>query len=370
MNKQYGLYIHIPFCKSKCYYCDFYSVVADSDVITNFVYAIEQEIILLHSKYDLSFPEIVTLYIGGGTPSLLNEKQIVLLFDIISKYYNFDNLYEVSIEVNPESFTKSWIKTVKDIVNSLNNIVKLRISLGVQSFNNRILRLLGRLHSNNEVYNAVKILKEAGVYNHNFDLIFGCPQQTLEDVEQDIQQAVMLTPTHISCYALSVEEGTKLYQQNFVPNNDLQAEMYDKISKLLEKNGYRCYEISNFAKPNFECLHNLNYWKYKEYIGLGPSSVSFINQRRIKNISDVESYIKNEYNYSTENISKEIAEKEQIMLLLRTNIGISKTNPLVDKYKEVFSNLLSKGLLIEDGYYIKIPPQLRFVSNSIILEFI
>jgi oxygen-independent coproporphyrinogen-3 oxidase len=366
-SKIYGLYIHIPFCKSKCYYCDFYSEKYEDTLLNRYIESLNKEVLSFVKK--LNFPKISTLYIGGGTPSLLKEQQIIKLFDIIKKNFETKFSEEITIELNPESVDENKIKILKDIV--ITEFIKadLRLSLGVQSFNDEILKNIGRIHTSKQVYNAVEIFNKLNITNYNFDLIFGCPGQTLEDIEKDLINSINLYPTHISCYALTIEENTFLYNQGYHPDEDLQAEMYNLIVEFLNDNKYIQYEISNFAKDGFWCKHNLNYWLYKEYIGLGPSSVSFFDSKRIKNISSVKEYLEDKFLYEKEIIDEETMVKEKIMLSLRTNLGLYMDEKVLGKYKVIIDKLIKEKKLFLENNFIKIPIQYRFLSNLIISEF-
>ncbi len=368
MKKEYGLYIHIPFCKSKCYYCDFYSKRYEEGIAEKYIDTLRKEVIYLNDKYNILDSNIVTIYIGGGTPSILTAEQILKLFNLIKNSFDLTLLKEITIEINPESIDEKKVLIIKNFVENLPK-VNLRVSIGVQSFNNRILNNLGRVHKSDDVYKAVKVLNDFKIDNYNFDLIFGSPEQTLDNLKEDLEKALQISPKHISYYALTVEENTKLHSMKYSPDADLQSEMYNLITKVLNTNGFRHYEISNFAKPGYECLHNLNYWLYKEYIGLGSSAVSFMSNFRIKNSSDVEEYTKEEFRYFFEEITEDISLKEQIMLKLRTDFGIKKEEIIFKKYFDTFEKLIKEGKIISQGDTIKIHPKYRFLSNSIILEF-
>lgn len=366
-SSQCGLYIHIPFCKSKCYYCDFYSIVNAQDLIDKYLISLSKEIVFILKNNNLEFPKITTLYLGGGTPSLLNKKQIFVLLYIIKEYFDFTTLQEVSVEMNPESVKEDELKFLKNTV--LNFCSNLRLSLGVQSFNDKILNELGRIHNIRHIFYAVELFNKLNIINYNFDLIFGSPQQSVKDIEYDLNVAIKLNPAHISYYALTIEENTFFYKENYYPNADLQAEMYNLIVEFLRENKYIQYEISNFAKKKFECLHNMNYWLYKEYFGFGPSSVSFFNNKRIKNVSKIEEYLKNKFLYEIEEIDDKTKLKEQIMLGLRTTLGLPLESEPVKKYFNIIEKLLDEKKLVLDGDFVKISPEYRFLSNSIILEF-
>ncbi|MEN3014244.1 MAG: radical SAM family heme chaperone HemW [Endomicrobiia bacterium] len=365
--KKYGLYVHIPFCRSKCYYCDFYSI-NNLELLDSYINSIEKEIICFFNKFLITNPQIVTLYIGGGTPSLLNETQIENLFYILIRHFDFKNLKEITIEFNPESVTEFKLAEIKNLFFSLTK--NIRLSLGVQSFNDKILKSIGRIHTIENVISAVKIFEKLGFCNYNFDLIFGLPGQKIKDVIQDLEFTVKFNPTHVSCYALTIEEGSYFYKCKYFPDEDLQAKMYEIIVDFLSKNNYNIYEISNFAKSGYECLHNLNYWRRKEYIGIGTSSVSFLNKKRITNVSKVEEYINLNFKYEVENIPDEVALKEKIILALRTTKGLLINKSIQRKYNTIIKKLIKEGKLKREDNYLIIPSKYKFVANQILVEFI
>jgi oxygen-independent coproporphyrinogen-3 oxidase len=245
----------------------------------------------------------------------------------------------------------------------------LRLSIGVQSFNDKILKMAGRIHSKKEVYKVFDIIKKYKIENFNIDLIFGFKEQSLDNIEQDLSEAISFSPKHISCYALSIEEDTILFNNGYKIDNDLQAEMYNLIVENLRQKGYYRYEISNFSRPNFESKHNLNYWDYGEYIGFGCSAVSFFENKRIKNVSNVYEYIKNNFCYEEEFLSKEQQLKERIMLGLRTVNGIKIDKVLISKYQKIVQQNLDKDYLVLDKDYLKINSKYWFLSNEIISTF-
>jgi len=316
-------------------------------------------------KYNFFDIIISTLYIGGGTPSVFTCNQINVLLYILKKYFDFSCLKEVTVELNPESVDEEKISVIKEFFSNTN----LRLSLGVQSFNDNILKILGRCHTSSDVYKTIEVFNKLKIENYNIDFIFGCPTQQLKDVEQDISQAMYCSAKHISCYALTIESRTRFYRDSIQVNPDLQAEMYNLIVELLHKNMYNKYEISNFAKNGYKCLHNLNYWRYKEYIGLGPSSVSFFDNHRIKNVSSIEEYVNKKFLYSVEFIDEETALKEQVMLALRTEEGLELTPKILQKYSQQIEQLLNEKKLVKQNGRIKISSSYQFLSNMIITEF-
>ncbi len=367
MTKNFSLYIHIPFCKKKCNYCDFYSKDKSEYLIDCYLDSIEKEI-----KYlDIEFTKrryVKTLYFGGGTPSILTSKQVKKVFDIVINNFNLSYVEEINFEVNPESFDEEKLSILLNCSNKIKDNV-LRISVGIQSFDNKILNIAGRVHNLEHIFKILNIIKKNCLKNYSLDYIFGFKEQDIKSVENDILEIKKIFPPHISCYSLSIEKNTKFYQIGYNIDTDLQAQMYDVIVENLAKNGYNRYEISNFALEGFESKHNLNYWNYGEYLGLGCSAVSFYDNKRIKNISNIEEYIEEKYSYEEEILSEEQKVKEKIMLGLRTIQGVSLQDIDSDKYGNIVKKLVCQGYLVIQNDRIKIDPKYMFLSNAIISEF-
>ncbi|MBQ4109326.1 MAG: radical SAM family heme chaperone HemW [Clostridia bacterium] len=277
--KKTGIYIHIPFCVKKCAYCDFVSF--DSvNCKREYFDALYKEISL--RKMMLKNCECDTVFIGGGTPSSVDAEYI----SEILKMLPLSSFAEITLEANPGTLTEKKLEIYKK--SGVN-----RISLGVQSLNDAELEKIGRIHSSDEVFKSVEMIKKLGFLNFNLDLMFGLPGQTLKSFENTLKSAVFLNPLHISAYSLIVEENTpiaKLSESEF-PDEETEREMYNLAKKVLSENGYRQYEISNYAKEGMECRHNIKYWKLENYIGLGLNSHSFFENSRFFNTSDMKKYI-------------------------------------------------------------------------------
>ena len=310
-----GLYLHVPFCSSKCSYCAFYSVT-NNQLKQDYIEAVCKELYLrkhffqdIHLKKNQFDPVVNTVYFGGGTPSCLDESDFEKIFNAIYDCFG-TSFEEVTIECNPDDITLSYAKTLKKYAN--------RISLGIQTFNNDQLKLINRRHNAEEAIKAVNIIKEVGISNISIDLIFGFPKETLADWLFDINQAINLDVQHVSAYSLMFEEGTKLYhllQKEEIEqiSEELSVEMYDVLIDKLSEAGLAQYEISNFAKPGFESRHNSSYWNETPYLGVGPSAHSYNLSTRSWNVSNVSQYVKS--------ISKGILplEEEQIDEITRYN---------------------------------------------------
>ncbi|MFN3740762.1 MAG: radical SAM family heme chaperone HemW [Thermodesulfovibrionales bacterium] len=373
-NKITGLYIHIPFCARKCPYCDFYSLEGKpSGLIDDYISALIKEIDLYHEKIN----QIKTVYIGGGTPSILNIAQLTVLLEGLYRHIRPSEIIEFTVEVNPKSITSEKLRLFKDYAIT-------RISLGAQSFKERDLKILGRLHSVDDSLKAVEDIKKFS-FSLSIDLIYGIPEQTLKDWQVNLSMIEDLKPDHVSVYELTVEEGTPLHQEILrgklkkPPEGEI-VKMYEKAHRYLEDRGYTHYEVSNFAKVDRLCLHNLNYWKRGEYIGIGAGAHSFINKKRIENYNDLKKYMDsiNEGRFPYKKIielSPEDEFVEFLMLGLRLKEGISLDRiPGEASLKE---KVLRRSLpLIERGFLERKENSLRptlkgfLLLNEVITELI
>ncbi len=282
-----GLYIHIPFCISKCTYCDFYSVADQNELIPQFVKALIREIENCEIKSkDLEFD---TLFFGGGTPSLLMAEAYEMIFQALGKKFDLSALIEISLEANPGEAPESKLKEYLEL--GIN-----RLSIGVQSLNEKTLKFLTRIHSTENAIDTFKSARKVGFKNINCDLINSIPGQSINAWKSDLEEILKLAPEHISAYSLTIEKGTALHSDYkndlFQPTSDsLSAEMYLMNQDVLGSNGYLQYEISNFAKKGYECEHNNHYWRIDPYLGFGPSAHSYAGRIRWNNINNLNKYI-------------------------------------------------------------------------------
>ena len=376
--KEVGIYIHIPFCKSKCYYCDFVSFSGMGKYVDGYINALVKE--LIHKSKNNYY--IKTIFIGGGTPSIIDEKYIKQIMDTIKEYFDYDPKMEVTIEVNPGTVTEEKLKTYYDL--GIN-----RLSVGLQSANDKILKEIGRIHSFEEYKNTIKLAKKVGFKNINSDIIVGLPNQTIYDVENTIDELVKLKLKHISVYSLILEENTRLYelvQTNMVelPDDELERYMYWYAKRRLEDEGYIHYEISNFAKKGYESKHNLDCWSQKEYIGFGINAASYEDDTRYKNIVSIENYIKNIENGEfddnviiEEKQSKKDKANEYVILGLRKIEGLNiidfenKFKISFDSlYKNRINKLISMGLIYLHDNYVKLTDKGIDLANIVWEEFI
>ena len=386
-KNELGIYIHIPFCKQKCYYCDFISFVDKQEYIDKYIESLKREL----DSYELNKYNITTIYVGGGTPSVIPSKNIKdLLYNIKEKIKenktNWEDI-EITLEVNPGTVDRKKLEEYKKAgVN--------RLSIGLQSANNKLLKEIGRIHTFEEFLKTYNIAKQVGFKNINVDLMIGLPNQTIEDVKQSLTQIIKLNPTHVSVYSLIVEENTKMEKminsnKLKLPNEELERQMYWYVKNTLELNKYNHYEISNFSKKGKESKHNLNCWEQKEYIGLGVAAYSYLNNIRYGNTSSLEKYIeikkiidKKELEEEEIRIIDEIQnlddrKKEYMLLGLRKIEGIS-----IQKFKEKYidnsiflfrkelEKLVNEKLLVIDGDNIKLTNKGLDFANIVWEEFV
>lgn len=388
-QKEIGLYIHIPFCKHKCNYCDFCSYENKEQLIPDYIECLQTEIQevgkanVQDAKEGKDNPFLVTtIYIGGGTPSFVDSTYIIEIMNTIRKNYTIDKKAEITIEVNPGTIT---LEKLQDYFNCGIN----RISIGLQSIYDTLLKQIGRIHTYQEFLDTYHLAREIGFKNINVDLMLGLPNQTIQEMQNSVEEVIGLEPEHISLYSLIVEEGTKLEEQLnekqlVLPEELEEREMYWNTKKLLEKNGYIHYEISNFAKPGYESKHNMNCWEQKEYIGFGAASHSYTNGVRYSNIEIIEKYIENykkgkpEDNFIFhEKQNLETMQKEFMMLGLRKIQGISVqefknryiANPIYLYHKEL-EKLVTEELVEIDGDQIKLTNKGLDLANLVWEEFV
>lgn len=356
-----SIYIHIPFCNSICTYCDFCKIFYNKKYINDYLDNLEKEIKMRYKD------EVVnTIFIGGGTPSSLDDEELIRLMDII-KIFKLNDDYEFTIECNIESVTDNKLKIMKKYgVN--------RISIGVESFDDGIIKLLGRKHTKCDVYNKIVIVKKY-FSNINIDLIYAA-YDDINILKSDIDCFLKLDIPHISTYSLIIEDNTML-KINGMKNidEDTDYEMYKYIENTLEKNGYIHYEISNYAKDGYQSRHNLVYWNNEEYYGFGLSSTSYINNERKTNTKNLRNYLNGEYADASIYEGKDVRMENEVMLGLRKFDGID-----LDKFKDKFNvplediynidDLISEGYLVKEDNHIKINKKYMYISNEIIVRIL
>ena len=341
MSEHIGIYIHIPFCHSKCPYCDFHSVTGADDRIDEYVEALTLEI---HQRAACVADKIaVSVFMGGGTPSLLKVKHVNRIINACQKNFALQPNPETTIEANPESITLPKFRGYRKA--GIN-----RISIGIQSLNDITLKNLGRLHTAKQGRAAVGKAFEAGFANVSADFIFGTPGQSTTDWRDEIEEAANWGLQHISCYQLTAEPGTPLglsVAKGTANLSEYGEEMFDTAQKVLRKKGYGHYEISNYAKPESECLHNMGYWQWRNYLGIGCAAHSFIDGARWANIKSIDSYIRRikaskSVVYSHETLTDEMIQSERLLLGLRLKKGVSRGD--VEISSEI-KKMVSYGML-------------------------
>lgn len=349
-----GIYVHIPFCKQKCKYCDFISFACYKEKQSDYIECVKKEIIdkaqEIYADDNKNKIEIDTIYIGGGTPSIISEEYIKEILNVIKENYKIVQNPEITIEVNPGTVDEIKLKKYYEI--GIN-----RISIGLQSTNDKLLKMLGRIHTYKEFEDIYQKARKIGFKNINIDLMIGLPKQTLEDVEESLKKVIEKNPEHISVYSLIVEENTKMYDliedgTLELPSEELERRMYWKVKTILEQNGYNHYEISNFSKKGYESKHNSNCWNQHDYFGFGLSAHSYYNKMRYSNIDNLKQYIENYKNnvevYNMvfhENQSKEDMMKEFMLLGLRKIDGVKISDfkeKFVDNPLYIFRNELNR----------------------------
>ena len=372
--KEVALYIHIPFCKQKCFYCDFPSYARKDDLMSDYI-----EALLIELKEKIKGYKVRCLFIGGGTPSYLNEENLRELMKVI-KNINFVENAEKTIECNPGTVSEEKFNIMKD--GGIN-----RLSFGLQTTKNNLLKGIGRIHTFEAFKDNYNLARSVGFNNINIDMMFGLPNQSVKDWTDSLEEVAKLNPEHISAYSLIIEEGTpfyKLYNEDKLklPSEEEEREMYKKCKDILIENGYHQYEISNYAKEGKECLHNEVYWMCDEYIGVGASSSSYIDGKRIKNIDDLREYIKRigigESIVDEEIINTKNDDIEEFMFMgLRMNCGIEEEefkrrfNTNVDDiYKDVIEGNINKGLLERKRGRIYLTDKGIELSNMVMSDMI
>ena len=324
MRPRLGIYIHIPFCASKCSYCDFYSLAGCDYLMPEY-----QEALIAHleeSAHSIKNYEVDSIYFGGGTPSFYGADRLVRLLDVLKLNGNVRLDSEISVECNPDSISYTALKLLRE--EGVN-----RVSIGVQATDNNLLKLIGRRHSFQQAQKAFRDARRAGFDNISLDLMYGLPSQTRRDWADTLAKIVEMHPEHVSCYGLKLEPGTKMYREYkdspILPDDDEQADMYSYAADMLERYGYKQYEISNFSAPGFESRHNLKYWNMDDYISFGPGAHSCVGNVRYSYIKDLREYISGVHRKVSivdeyEEISPLERAVEYVMLGMRTARGISR----------------------------------------------
>lgn len=370
-----GVYVHLPFCRAKCTYCDFNSVVADTALRRRYLWALRQEIAMV----PLSVP-VATVYFGGGTPTIYSPQDLASILAVLQDSYTLLPQVEVTCEANPGTVDAPALHALRSA--GFN-----RLSVGVQSLHDDELRLLGRIHTADQARAVLCDARAAGFDNLSVDLIRGLPGQRLKRWQQTLDQVIALQPEHVSVYGLSVEPGTPLAARIRTgslpaPPSDEQADWIGWTVARLRQAGYVRYEIANFARPGRECRHNLNYWRRGPYLGLGAGAWSFLDGRRRRNVVIPEQYVRaveagEELTVDTERLEGRAALGEAIMLGLRTTKGVSRQElrdqfgvDVLDEWPDLIRRLVSAGLMAHDGDRLRLTDAGMLVQNAVAVQFL
>ena len=408
--KELELYLHIPFCERKCAYCDFLSAPADLPVRISYIKKLQEEIAYYGAQYGEY--QVSSIFFGGGTPTILEGYQLAAILETVKEHFNITTDAEITVECNPGTLTAG--KAEKLVQAGFN-----RLSMGLQSADDRELQLLGRIHNFAQFLESYDLARKAGFRNINVDLMSALPGQTLKSWQDTLQKVTALRPEHISAYSLIIEEGTPFYERfaederireegghpRLLPEEDVERQMYELTETFLHTKGYERYEISNYAKPGYECRHNCGYWTRKDYLGLGLGASSLVEHQRFQNTSDLKTYLEQEYSPQCEGQHERIAETiqlqeetglsqtghhihieildkksemEEFMFLgLRLMAGISRQQfeknfqvTLNSVYGEVLRKLKGEQLIEEVAGYVRLTEHGIDVSNYVLAEFL
>jgi oxygen-independent coproporphyrinogen III oxidase len=389
-NKKLSGYVHIPFCKKKCSYCDFVSYAGMENQIDEYFEALFREIeisTLYHSTSphdSIKNRKFSSIYFGGGTPSYVPSRYITQIIDLLSLKVGLEDVCEVTIECNPGTLTRQKAKEYyKAGVN--------RISIGLQCYSDPILKFIGRIHNCDNFNETVALLKQERLCNLNVDLMIGLPYQRLDDVSRSINQSIHAGANHISLYSLSFESGSEMESLHKVkpqifPSDDMERRMYNAAKRLLQNHGFTHYEISNFAKPGSECIHNILCWRLHEYLGFGAGAHSYLGGVRFSNQKNILSYSNSIQKIKGHQITKvwdhsdpielSESEKEFFLLGLRLLQGVDKDSFIdhfhkpMDKYLPVLNRMVQKGLLVKSGSFYCLSSKGIHFANQVFMEFV
>ncbi len=373
-----GIYIHIPFCHQICNYCDFNKVFFKNQPVDEYIEALGEEMRMWASDY--KDHKIETVFLGGGTPTALSPEQLQRLLSLIRMYIPMEHVTEFTSEANPDELTEEKLRV-------LYNGGVNRLSMGVQAFQEELLRNLGRTHSNEHVFETINNARKIGFENISIDLMYGLPGQTMEQWKETLAYAFSLNLTHFSAYSLIVEPKTIFYnlmvkRKLSLPGEDLEAEMYDVLMEEMEKHGYHQYEISNFSQPGYSSIHNQIYWDNDEYAGFGAGAHGYMNGVRYSNIGPLKKYMEaisrgEKPIQQTHVETKQEKIEEELFLGLRKTAGVSKKHfyekyqcTIENVYEDQLKDLLERELIEDDGDFVKLTRKGRFVGNEVFQQFL
>ena len=371
--KPSSAYVHIPFCTQICYYCDFSKVFIKNQPVDAYLEHLIQET----RSYEIG--KLRTLYIGGGTPTALSAQQLAYLLTELPKVMDLSEVEEFTIEANPGDLDPDKIAVLKE--SQVN-----RVSLGVQTFDNKMLKKIGRSHQEQDIYDNIRHLKQAGFDNISIDLIYALPSQTMDQVKENVAKAIDLDIPHMSLYSLILENHTVFMNRMRrgklpLPKEELEAEMFEYIIEELEKAGFEHYEISNFSKPGFESRHNLVYWDNAEYYGLGAGASGYVDGIRYKNHGPIRHYLEaveaGKARITEEHLTLEEKMEEELFLGLRKKTGVSKARfeekfgiSFDQRYGQVVASLTEQGLLVPDDKQVRMTKRGLFLGDTVAEKFI
>ena len=371
--KPSSAYVHIPFCTQICYYCDFSKVFIKNQPVDAYLEHLIQET----RSYEIG--KLRTLYIGGGTPTALSAQQLAYLLTELPKVMDLSEVEEFTIEANPGDLDPDKIAVLKE--SQVN-----RVSLGVQTFDNKMLKKIGRSHQEQDIYDNIRHLKQAGFDNISIDLIYALPGQTMDQVKENVAKAIDLDIPHMSLYSLILENQTVFMNRMRrgklpLPKEELEAEMFENIIEELEKAGFEHYEISNFSKPGFESRHNLVYWDNAEYYGLGAGASGYVDGIRYKNHGPIRHYLEaveaGKARITEEHLTLEEKMEEELFLGLRKKTGVSKARfeekfgvSFDQRYGQVVASLTEQGLLVPDDKQVRMTKRGLFLGDTVAEKFI
>ena len=371
--KPSSAYVHIPFCTQICYYCDFSKVFIKNQPVDAYLENLIQET----RSYEIG--KLRTLYIGGGTPTALSAQQLAYLLTELPKVMDLSEVEEFTIEANPGDLDPDKIAVLKE--SQVN-----RVSLGVQTFDNKMLKKIGRSHQEQDIYDNIRHLKQAGFDNISIDLIYALPGQTMDQVKENVAKAIDLDIPHMSLYSLILENHTVFMNRMRrgklpLPKEELEAEMFEYIIEVLEKAGFEHYEISNFSKPGFESRHNLVYWDNAEYYGLGAGASGYVDGIRYKNHGPIRHYLEaveaGKARITEEHLTLEEKMEEELFLGLRKKTGVSKARfeekfgiSFDQRYGQVVASLTEQGLLVPDDKQVRMTKRGLFLGDTVAEKFI
>jgi oxygen-independent coproporphyrinogen III oxidase len=368
-----SLYVHVPFCKTKCHYCAFYKEIWTAEKEEAFIKAVCVEIKAYKEKASKLI--VPSIFLGGGTPSLLKPNSLKLLFDTIITTFQIEPNCEITMEVNPESVNKNFLTTLKEV--GIN-----RLSIGIQSFNNDELKFLGRSHTDVTIHQALETIRAHSHFNLNLDLIFSLPNSTHKTLEYSLNNALLYSPEHLSTYALSIEHGTVFDRKKVRPlESDTELDQYEQIKDTLAKKEFDHYEISAFAKANKQCIHNRRYWEYKPFIGVGPSGHSFFNNYRFENEANLERYLAEPTSRLQLCNQVKLSKKERIEEFVMSNLRLKEgfsfkrfelefDESFSSKFKEQVERLDRLDLISITKSHIKTSKKGQSLLNTVLEEFI